>query len=286
MKYSSARSFRQALEDHLRTKYPNHQIPRLRKMIAFERFMARLDNHWILKGGYALQLRTDKARTTQDVDLLAQHISKDQIAQSLSKDIRQDMGDHFEFFIEDSDLQVNVETAIRFRITSRLAGRVFERFHIDVGYGDPIFETVEYLSPPNYLDFAEIEVPSIPCYPVTQHIAEKLHALVRPRPVENSRVKDFVDILLFAEIGEYLEARQLKSAIQAVFKVRGDALPEIFEHIPRNWKAKFNQLSKKLDLPFPNFDEAVRAAQDFINPVLSEKDNLIWKPEIWRWEEE
>ncbi len=284
MKYSSARSFRQALENRLRTKYPSHQIPRLRKMIAFERFMVRLNNHWILKGGYALQLRTDKARTTQDIDLLAQHISKGQIEQSLSKDIHQDMGDYFEFFIEDTDLQVNVEKAIRFRITSRLAGRVFERFHIDIGYGDPIFEAVDYLNPPNYLDFAEIETSLIPCYPVTQHIAEKLHALVRPRSVENSRVKDFVDILLFAEISENLESKQLKSAIQAVFKARGDILPEELDHIPSNWKTKFNQLSKKLALPFPNFDKAVQAAQNFINPVLSEKDNLIWKPEIWQWE--
>ena len=72
MKYGSSRAFRQALEDRLRRDYPRNQIPRLRKMIAFERFMARLNDNWILKGGYALQLRTPKARTTQDIDLLAQ----------------------------------------------------------------------------------------------------------------------------------------------------------------------------------------------------------------------
>ena len=88
MRYSSARSFRQALEDRLRSEYASNKIPRLRKMIAFERFMARLDNRWILKGGYALQLRTDKARTTQDVDLLAQHISDEEISQGLSREIR------------------------------------------------------------------------------------------------------------------------------------------------------------------------------------------------------
>ena len=74
MKYSSAPAFRQALEDRLRSENFPQQLPRLRKMIAFERFMARLDDRWILKGGYALQLRTEKARTTQDVDLLALEI--------------------------------------------------------------------------------------------------------------------------------------------------------------------------------------------------------------------
>ena len=284
MRYSSARAFRQALEDRLRAKYPSHQIPRLRKMIAFERFMARLDNRWILKGGYALQLRTDKARTTQDVDLLAQHISDEEISQGLSREIRQDMGDYFEFFIEDTNLpQVNLERAIRFRITSRLAGRVFERFHIDIGYGDPIVEAVEYLDPPNYLDFAEIEAPSISCYPVTQHIAEKLHALARPRPVESSRVKDFVDIILFAEITENLQSKELKAAIQAVFKDRGDIIPEKLDHIPANWKPKFNRFVKKLNLPFSNFEEAIQAMQHFIDPVLGDMDDNTWNPESWEW---
>ncbi|MFO7681711.1 MAG: nucleotidyl transferase AbiEii/AbiGii toxin family protein [Chloroflexota bacterium] len=100
MNYSSAHSFRQALEDRLRSNSPGYQIPRLRKMIAFERFMARLDDRWILKGGYALQLRTDKARTTQDIDLLAREISQAQIAESLLGKIHQDMGDYFEFSIE------------------------------------------------------------------------------------------------------------------------------------------------------------------------------------------
>ena len=67
MKYSSPVSFRQALEDRLRTQYPPHRIPRVRKMIAFERFMAHLDERWILKGGYALQLRTASARTIQNI---------------------------------------------------------------------------------------------------------------------------------------------------------------------------------------------------------------------------
>jgi len=100
VKYSSPRSFRQALEDRLRTNYPPQRIPRLRKMIAFERFMARLDERWILKGGYALQLRTESARTTQDIDLLAQRVSPEQIAEILLVLVHQDLGDHFEFYLE------------------------------------------------------------------------------------------------------------------------------------------------------------------------------------------
>jgi len=122
MKYSSAPSFRQALEDRLRTNYPPQRIPRLRKMIAIERFMARLDERWILKGGYALQLRTESARTTQDIDLLAQHISQEEIAEALLEMLHQDLGDHFEFNLERSNQDSFLGTAMRFRVTTRLAG--------------------------------------------------------------------------------------------------------------------------------------------------------------------
>jgi len=144
MKYTSPASFRQALEDRLRTQYPPHRIPRVRKMIAFERFMVRLDENWILKGGYALQLRTESARTTQDIDLLALHISQDQIAEALIEMLHRDCEDHFDFYLERTNPDRLFANALRFRVTARLAGRVFERFHIDIGLGDPIIDPVDY----------------------------------------------------------------------------------------------------------------------------------------------
>lgn len=283
MKYSSPVSFRQALEDRLRTQYPLHRIPRVRKMIAFERFMARLDERWILKGGYALQLRTESARTTQDIDLLAQHISQDQIADTLLETLHHDLNDHFNFYLERTNQDRFLGNVMRFRVTARLAGRVFERFHIDIGFGDPIMDPVDHLVPPDYLDFAEIPSALIPCYPITQHLAEKLHALVRPRPVETSRIKDFVDILLFACLKSDLQADRLMAAIQAVFQARSDLIPTKLEHIPASWRPKYNQFTKNLDLPFSKFDEAVQAAQDFINPVLNRTTHGIWDSILWEW---
>jgi hypothetical protein len=283
MKYKSARAFRQALENHLRKDYPRHQIPRIRKMIAFERFMARLGEHWILKGGYALQLRTENARTTRDIDLLAQRISPDQITETLLEEVHHDLGDYFEFYLERASQDVGLGDAIRFRVTSRLAGRAFERFHIDIGVGDPVVEPVEYLTPPAYLGFADFPPLQIPCYPVSQHLAEKLHALVRPRPVETSRVKDLVDILLFACMESDLQAERLCAAVQAVFDVRGDSLPIQLNQIPTNWRPKFNQFTRNLDLPFSDFDEAVLAAQRFINPILDGMCDGKWDPASWEW---
>ena len=53
---------------------PSVELDRLRKRVAFERFLARLfgraSSRWVLKGSYALELRLGgKARATKDIDL-------------------------------------------------------------------------------------------------------------------------------------------------------------------------------------------------------------------------
>ena len=106
MKYATPQAFRQALEDRLRREHPRHRIPRLRKMIAFERFMAHLNDDWILKGGYALQLRSELARPTKDIDLLAKPVIAGNIFESLVSQLHQDIGDYFP--LQWSKLQQNL----------------------------------------------------------------------------------------------------------------------------------------------------------------------------------
>ena len=60
MRYETGAAFRRALEDRLRTMSLETGVPlvRLRKMVAFDRFLSRLFNHgsgqWVVKGGFAL----------------------------------------------------------------------------------------------------------------------------------------------------------------------------------------------------------------------------------------
>lgn len=83
-KYATAASFRRALEDRLQAiaKKEGVDLQRLRRQVAFDRFLARLfqaedPNHlpWVLKGGYAMELRMKAARTTKDIDLTARGVS-------------------------------------------------------------------------------------------------------------------------------------------------------------------------------------------------------------------
>lgn len=76
MPYKTAADFRRGLTDRLSQQARDEgvDVARLMKRLAFERFLARLfqkgSERWVLKGGYALELRLgDRARATKDLDL-------------------------------------------------------------------------------------------------------------------------------------------------------------------------------------------------------------------------
>ena len=77
-KYATAAAFRRALEDRLQDIAGKESVDlqRLRRQVAFDRLLARLFQPgqplappWVLKGGYAMELRIKTARATKDIDL-------------------------------------------------------------------------------------------------------------------------------------------------------------------------------------------------------------------------
>lgn len=84
-RYATAAAFRRALEDRLKdtARREGVDLQRLRRQVAFDRLLARLFQAgqplalpWVLKGGYAMELRIKSARTTNDIDLTMRSISK------------------------------------------------------------------------------------------------------------------------------------------------------------------------------------------------------------------
>ncbi|HOI41733.1 MAG TPA: nucleotidyl transferase AbiEii/AbiGii toxin family protein, partial [Elusimicrobiales bacterium] len=73
--YATPAAFRRALEDRLklRSRAEGTDFQRLMREVAFDRLLCRLfaaqDAPWVLKGGYALELRMKEARATKDIDL-------------------------------------------------------------------------------------------------------------------------------------------------------------------------------------------------------------------------
>jgi Nucleotidyl transferase AbiEii toxin, Type IV TA system len=78
--YATAGAFRKALEERLKSMSQTEQIDinRLRRQVSFDRLLARLFREdsapWVLKGGYALELRFKSARSSIDIDLTLQRV--------------------------------------------------------------------------------------------------------------------------------------------------------------------------------------------------------------------
>ena len=257
-------------------------------MVAFDRFLARLfhaqPDDWVVKGGLALQLRMgDRARTTMDIDILA--LSPHQITSALREAGSENLGDWFSFEIAEPENSRDVDIGgLRHAIRALLDGRTFEQFHIDVGMGDPMVDPAEYLNTPTLLDFAELETTRVPCYPLTQQIAEKLHAYTRPyKTGESTRVKDFIDILLLAEFGA-IDGKRLLSAIQATFSSRNThALPATLSPPPSNWGREFQKMANQVGLSDLSLDSAYHLMQEFLDPVLGGEVIGTWDPANRTW---
>jgi len=292
MTYDSGASFRRALEDRLRVQSLQTGVPlvRLRKMVIFDRFLVRLmqdqPDAWVLKGGLALQLRLgNRARTTKDIDVLLTAPYPD-IHQALVRVAVLDVGDWFQFEVERpaTELVVGAIGEARFHVRGLIDGRRFETFHIDVGWGDLLVEPVENLAMPALLAFADIPPTEVPCYPLTQQIAEKAHAYTRPHLAgESSRVKDLVDILLMAGIRQ-MDGLVLYHALQATFSARKThALPLHLPDPPTTWSAPFRRLAEETGLGYRTLTEAGDAARGFLDPVLQGEATGTWDPMVWSW---
>ena len=289
MRYKSGRDFRQALEARLRNESLRTGAPlvRLRKMVAFDRMLARLaraqSERWVLKGGLALQLRLGlEARTTKDIDLLFLAASRD-VRDLLMEATSLDFGDWFRFEITPQGELVG--GSYRFRVRSLLDDdRLFEQFHLDVGVGDPLLEPPELMTLPDVLAFADIPPVRFHCYPVSQHLAEKVHAYTLPRTSgPSSRVKDLVDILLLAR-ASVPDNITLHQAMRMTFEARQThSLPEHLPAPPSNWSAPYRRLVRETDLSFATLQEGWEAASVFLLPVLTPTTRCIWLPDSWEW---
>lgn len=73
MTYETARALRQSIEHRMRLT-AGLDVQRARRHVVFERLLARLviahPERWVVKGGFALEVRLPKrARMTRDIDL-------------------------------------------------------------------------------------------------------------------------------------------------------------------------------------------------------------------------
>lgn len=181
MRYATPAAFKDALEHRLRAASPG-SVDRARQLVVFSRFLARLvpvmGSSAILKGGLALELRLERARTTKDIDL-ALHAtpgSRERVLERLQEAARLDLGDFLVFEVEPDPEHPEIENdalkydGYRFRVSCRLAGRGYGRpfFEIDIVLGEPLLGEPDELVMEDWLGFdkgrlGELERPGLSC---------------------------------------------------------------------------------------------------------------------------
>ena len=278
--YNSAQAFRQALAVRLRhiAQEQGLDLQRLQRRVAFERLLARLfaqaEPPWLLKGGYALELRlAGQARSTLDLDLTLPDpdrlrppdaadqatscldIAYEQLQQAAARDLE----DGFAFRIPrpTADLSGAPRGGFRCIVEARLAGRTFARFRLDLGLGDAVLDPPDWVQGTTLLEFAGIPAARVALCPLAAQFAEKIHAYTAIRiERDNTRVKDLVDLVLLVD-SELLDPERVRQALRATFAARDThLLPTSLPHPPAAWAEPYAALAHDLDLPALTMEEA------------------------------
>lgn len=268
---------------------------RLRQTLLFERLLVRifetLGDRAVAKGGVALELRLQRARTTKDLDLMLRG-RDDEIVSELQRAGRLDAGDNRAFTVELDRNHPAIEGpgviygGRRLRARALLAGRPYGTpFGVDVAVGDLVAGAPDVVAGSQLLDFIGVPRPQIRIYPRDSHVAEKLHAYTQPRPRENTRVRDLPDMALLATTGPF-DGPRLLAAIRASFSYRGShEVPMMLPEPPPSWAPVYGAMAESDRLRWPDLSAVFDAARRFLDPVLAGKARQ-WEPASWTWQGE
>ena len=257
-KYATGLALRTALEERLKriAREEGVDLQRLRRQVAFDRFLARLcptATDWILKGGYAMELRFQTARATRDLDFtvrVAQAGRGNGLLKQLQDAGAKGAGDYLHYRIGEAIMELDGAPygGARYPVESTMDERTFVKFHLDVGVGDVVLDPPEQARMRDWLGFAGIAAPDVPMIQREQQFAEKLHAYTLPRTTPNSRVRDLVDMVLLIRSGT-LESGRIVEALHLTFGRRAThSLPGALTSPPEEWAAPFARLAAECNL--------------------------------------
>jgi hypothetical protein len=120
----------------------------------------------------------------------------------------------------------------------------------------------------DWLGFAGIAKAKLPAISREEQFAEKLHAFTLPRTGRpNTRVKDFVDMVLLYDSGKMNRAR-LAENIEATFRRRGTHdVPASLPQPDTSWESAFAKMAAECGLD-KDINEHHRRLASFLSVVL------------------
>ena len=261
-----------------------------------ERFLYRLSksnysNNLILKGALLFIAHDiSRFRPTKDIDFLGSSLSneKDEIAKIIQNILKISCEDGLRFDVDHIDSENIVEDGdyhgVRIKFYTYLDNSR-QRVQLDIGFGDKIEGGPIEIDFPTMLDFP---APRLKVYSIESAIAEKYEAIVSLQ-LETSRMKDFYDIIFFAEKYKF-NKELLKQSILTTFLNRSTDIVsrnKIYEEGFKNDSQKQIQWSAFLErnklIAENKFTVVVGKINLFIEPIFLD-DKLIWNPEKFLWE--
>lgn len=295
-RYSSPPAFRDALKDRIKRRANERGMlySRYRQLVLFERFASRVyeacGDAVVTKGGLAMELRLERARTTKDVDVNLAGDFKEEIDR-----IRRVANAQNEFWLS-FEVEPNDEIELlagdqmvyegyRVGVQAKIGGENFgDPFHLDVSTGAPLTVEPEREEGTDLFLFVDEGPIEHRVYPRETHVAEKLHAWSLPRDRPNSRLRDLVDIGLFA-LEETFEAEALREAVVTTFRSRDThEIPEELPEIPSFWHGRYDREKDEHPVPWDDLDTLTALVADFLEPIFADCPNGVWKPESGEWE--
>lgn len=268
---------RMALEERINhiSREQGIDITRLRRHVAFDRFLARLFckpiDGLVVKGGYILELRLERARLTKDIDFSFTgdlggiwNGKPDRLQTFIQKNVSSDLGDFFSFIVGSASLELENAPygGFRFSVNALMAERKFITFSVDIAAGDAWFEPHETLPTHDWFDFAGIPGGVIPVISMEQQFSEKLHSYTQSRNYQNSRVKDLVDMVLIIK-NQKMSIEKVNEISKATFAKRNNSpYPPELKDPPENWRVVYSALARECGVE-ENIDKAVEIIRGY-----------------------
>jgi len=297
--FESPEGLRRAVTDRLRalaSREPGTQLSDLLRQFAYDRLLCRLftgseRGRWVLKGATALLARLGPtARHTVDVDLFDEAGSLDDAEQALRVAATLDLGDFFRFTLSPGRPASQGGIARRVSVTAYLGATRFAEFHVDLVAGLRMTGIPDEVDPLIPLELPGIVRVTYRAYPVEDHVADKLCALLEVHarsvgpPQPSTRYRDLADLATLARTVT-MNAERLAVALRSEASRRGLALPNrMTAPTGSSWPSGYTRVARGLPAVVDRtVDAAANTVARLLDPVLAGKARGAWDPHALQW---
>lgn len=290
--YDSPQAMRRAVTDRLKSvARPNGRwaLDEMQRQFAYDRLLARMyviDDGWILKGAVALLARQVSVRHSIDIDVY-RDAERTMVERELRAAAELDLGDWFTFQIGRGEELTGGTGGTRYPVRASVGATVWATFHIDiVGTGVRMTGVPDDVPPVAGIAVPGIEQPGYRAYPLVDHVADKVAAILEPhgdgRP--STRFRDLIDLTALVSCIR-VDAGAQRSALVSEFDRRQLQFPQRFDVPDRElWERGFAGAARRaVEPPARTLDEALAVVCPFLDPVLDGMAIGNWDPEAGIW---